>query len=117
MGKSKGGRTSTTWEKGSKWNQGKTQTIRVPIAITKQILQYAHTIDSGIEPDQQLILRAIDSFVESRVGEFHPNQHSRIASTNSRRWDELRRFRNAIASGDSSRSELTFQSLVVTARS
>ena len=30
-----------------KWKLGKTQTIRVPIAIAKQVLKIAHQIDEG----------------------------------------------------------------------
>ncbi|WP_193196407.1 hypothetical protein [Nostoc sp. MG11] len=81
------------------WNHGKTQTIRVPITLAAKILEYARAIDSGLELDQQLILRAIDQFVEMRIAEFHPNQYSRTGSTNSRRWDELRKFRDVVAHG------------------
>lgn len=88
------------------WNHGKTQTIRVPVALAEQILEYAYGVDSGHQMDQQMILRVIDSFVEQRIAQFHPNQHSRAGSTTSRRWDELRRFRDAIASGHP-RTELT----------
>jgi hypothetical protein len=31
----------------SKWNTGKTRTIRVPIAITDRVLEVAHKIDNG----------------------------------------------------------------------
>lgn len=115
---SRGGRNSTTWEKGSSWNQGKTQSIRVPVTLASKIMSYARVIDSGIEPDQQLILRAIDSFVESRITQYHPNQYSCTGSTTSRRWDELRRFRSAIALGtiDHARSKSTSQSQRAIAR-
>lgn len=97
------------------WNHGKTQTIRVPVVLAEQILEYAYAVDSGHIMDKHLILRAIDSFVESRIAKFHPNQYSRTGSTTSRRWDELRRFRNAMALSHT-RSELTFQSPGVIAR-
>lgn len=102
------GKNQTSWQPA--WNNGKTRTIRVPVVLAEQILEYAYAIDSGLVMDRQMILRAIDSFVESRIGQFHPNQYSRNGSTTTRRWDELRRFRSAIA-----RSELTFQSPGVTA--
>ncbi|WP_334876658.1 hypothetical protein [Nostoc sp.] len=102
----KPGKNRTSWQPA--WNYGKTQSIRVPVALAEQILEYAYAADSGLVMDQILILRVIDSFVESRIREFHPNQYSHTGSTTSRRWDELRRFRSAIA--NPARSELTFQS-------
>lgn len=115
------GKNNTSWQPA--WNNGKTRTIRVPVALAEQILEYAYAVDSGLVMDQQMILRAIDSFVESRIAEFHPNQYSRTGCITSRRWDELRRFRSAmaspaagIASGNHhARSESVSQSAVVTA--
>ncbi|MEH1959854.1 MAG: hypothetical protein V7L05_08200 [Nostoc sp.] len=111
----KGGRRGTTWN--SQWNHGDTKHIRVPAALEEQIIEFARALDSGsvhLDPKQlqKTVLLLIDQFVEQRVASFHPNQHSRTASTNSRRWDELRRFRNAIASGsvNHARSELVSQS-------
>lgn len=110
----KPGRNSTSWQPA--WNHGKTQSLRVPIALADQILDYARAVDSGLFMDQHLILRAIDFFVEERIAEFHPNQYSNTGSITSRRWDELRRFRNAVASGIHPRTELTFESQPATAR-
>ena len=111
----KGGRRGTTWN--SQWNHGNTKHIRVPAALEEQIIEFARALDSGLVhlDSKQLdktVLLLIDQFVEQRVGEFHPNQHSRTASTNSRRWDELRRFRSAMASGNvhHARSESTPES-------
>ena len=98
------------------WNHGKTQTIRVPVVLAQQILEYAYAIDSGLVMDQLLILRVIDSFVEERITKFHPNQYSRTGSTTSRRWDELRRFRNAVADDYRAADGLTSQSPGVTVR-
>ena len=94
------GQNSTSWQ--STWNHGKTQTIRVPIALASQILSYAKALDQGLiyldeAQCQQTILKAIDQFVEMRLSNFHPNQYACIPSTNTRRWDELRRLRNLIA--------------------
>ncbi|MBN3905123.1 MAG: hypothetical protein HWQ35_00595 [Nostoc sp. NMS1] len=103
------GKNNTSWQPA--WNNGKTRTIRVPVALAEQILEYAYAIDSGLVMDQQMILRVIDSFVESRIAQFHPNQYSRTGSTTSRRWDELRRFRDTVAiANDHTRSGLTLQS-------
>ena len=115
MGKPPPGKNNTSWQPA--WNNGKTRTIRVPVVLAEQILEYAYAVDSGLVVDQQMILRLIDSFVESRIAEFHPNQYSRHSgSTTTRRWDELRRFRTAIASGIHPKTELTFESQSATVR-
>lgn len=106
----KPGRNSTSFPPA--WNHGQTQSIRVPVALREQILEYAYAIDSGLVADQYLFLKTIDCFIKQRIGEFHPNQYAIRASTTSRRWDELRRFRDAVANRqvDDARSGLTFQS-------
>lgn len=116
------GKNHTTWQPA--WNNGKTRTIRVPVALAEQILEYAYAIDSGLVMDQQMILQVIDSFVESRIAQFHPNQYSRNGSTTSRRWDELRRFRTAMSTTGFAytngaihpKTELSFESQPATAR-
>lgn len=40
-----GGRTRGTWD--SKWRLGKTRLIRVPLAISEEILEIARSLDSG----------------------------------------------------------------------
>lgn len=49
-----------------KWRSGDTQTIRVPIALTEQILRYAHQLDEGTvtstqsnHPDSNHLLQVI----------------------------------------------------------
>ncbi len=108
----KGGRRDTTWN--SQWNHGNTKHIRVPAALEEQIIEFARALDSGDVPlDREVLQKAvlllIDQFVERRIEEFHPNQYQRTSSTTSRRWDELRRFRNVVAAGvvDRARSELS----------
>lgn len=116
----KGGRTGTTWN--SQWHHGKTKHIRVPAALEQQIIEFARALDLGQVPVdrevlQKTVLLLIDSFVETRISQFHPNQYSSTGSTTSRRWDELRKFRELIVSGsDRARSELTFQSPLAQAR-
>ncbi|MBW4678114.1 MAG: hypothetical protein KME52_30255 [Desmonostoc geniculatum HA4340-LM1] len=110
----KPGRNSTSFPPA--WNHGQTQTIRVPVALAEQILEYAYAIDSGLVVDQYLFLKTLDCFIKQRIAEFHPNQYSRTGSTTSRRWDELRRFKKAIALGTISKSELTSQSHLAAAR-
>lgn len=40
-----GGRTSGTWD--AKWHLGKTKAVRVPLAISDEILEIARLIDEG----------------------------------------------------------------------
>lgn len=40
------GNISTLKKYESKWNSGKTQTIRVPVSLASRILEYAHEIDN-----------------------------------------------------------------------
>ena len=108
----KGGRRGTTWQ--TQWNHGNTKHIRVPIALEPQIIEFARALDSGQvlldrEVLQKEILLLIDGFVEQRITQFHPNQHSHTGSVTSRRWDELRRFRDAVAVLHAA-DGLTFQS-------
>ena len=97
----KGGRRSTTWK--NNWKHGKTKPIRVPSVLANQIMEYAVALDSGNahhvsqEELQKTFLLAIDTFVQQRLEKFHPNQYACTGSTNTRRWDELRKFRNSIA--------------------
>jgi len=98
---SKGGHTRGTWESGSTWASGPTQTIRVPIALAAQIMEYARAIDSGVDVSHvnttaEIILKAIDSYSEFRQQHHQPNQHSQKPKISSRTWDELRRFRHLV---------------------
>lgn len=89
----KGGRTSTTWEKGSNWCSGATTTIRVPIALVPKVMKYAREIDAGVDP----ILNAIDQYIEMKRQNYQPNQYSKeLMDINTRAWDELRKFRKLV---------------------
>ncbi len=41
------GNPATLKQHTPKWNHGKTRTIRVPIALADEILDYAHQLDNG----------------------------------------------------------------------
>ncbi|MBR8832707.1 MAG: hypothetical protein DSM106950_01350 [Stigonema ocellatum SAG 48.90 = DSM 106950] len=98
-----GGRKKTSWK--SEWHHGKTKIVRVPEALVEQIIEYARALDAGLVPHisheqlQKATLLAIDQFVEERLEQFHPNQYKRSGNTETRRWDELRKFRQHIADG------------------
>jgi len=105
----KGGRTSGTWESSSKWQHGETKIIRVPAALVPEILDYARWLDrnrSLFAQSQQgdfschLISQAIDKYIEWRRDHRHPNQYYSKLNMNARTWDELRKFRAMVASGD-----------------
>lgn len=43
------GNEATLTKYKNKWRSGDTQTIRVPIALASQVLDYAHRVDEGID--------------------------------------------------------------------
>lgn len=99
------GRTGTTWKLGSTWSSGKTTSIRVPIALKNQILDYARAVDSKLINDVvplpvgdflQFTMRLIESYIEFKRHNYHPNQNARVLDTSTRAWDELRKFQKLI---------------------
>ena len=94
------GRTRTTWKSLSTWHSGKTTSIRVPISLKNQILDYARAVD--VVPCwqgdflQQLTLKAIDRYIEFKRQNYHPNQNSRELDISTRAWDELRKFQKLL---------------------
>lgn len=106
----KGGKTSGTWETGSKWQHLETKTIRVPSALVLKILEYARWLDEHSKSSLRhqsradfscyLILQAIDKYIECKRSTYHPNQNSRELDINTRAWDELRKFKAMVERGD-----------------
>lgn len=50
-----------------KWKSGETQTIRVPVALASQILEYAHQLDEGTivsNPPADLNIQSLVSVIE-----------------------------------------------------
>jgi hypothetical protein len=95
----KTGRNSTTWT--PKWKHGETKTIRVPVALADEILDYAKSLDKvgqSVEKQdllkiyQEVILKAIDTYIDYKGKNYHPNQNSKELNINTRSWDELRKF-------------------------
>ncbi|MEH2071617.1 MAG: hypothetical protein V7K47_26260 [Nostoc sp.] len=97
---SKGGQTQGTWGSGSSWHSGPTKTIRVPIALEAQIMEYARAVDSGIGVSHvntgDLLLKVIDSYVDYKRLNYHPHQNSKQLDTSTRAWDELRKFQKLL---------------------
>ncbi|MEH2224396.1 hypothetical protein [Nostoc sp.] len=96
----KGGRTSTTWGTGSTWRSTEFKTIRVPISLADEIMDYAKALDAGIALSHgnsaQVILDAIDSYTKIRRKGYRPNQHSKKPDITSRTWDEMRKFQKLV---------------------
>lgn len=91
----KGGQTATSWQ--SSWRSGATTTVRVPIALVPQILKYARELDTGVsQGNEEIVLNAIDQYIEWKRKNYHPNQNSRELDINTRAWDELRKFRRLV---------------------
>lgn len=55
-------RTLTTWSKGSTWNYGETKTIRVPVALASEILEYARYLDSRDKAEKMVGL--LEEFIQ-----------------------------------------------------
>ena len=104
-----GKRTSTTWNKGSSWQYGKTTVIRVPEVLRDQILGYARAVDGNIFIgtniasnrgdvffEQQVVLVALAQYIEWKRQNYHPNQNASHLDTSTRAWDELRKFKRLI---------------------
>lgn len=96
----KGGRTSTTWGTGSTWRNREIKTIRVPVALADEIMEYAKALDAGIAVSHgnttEIILKAITSYIEYKRKIYHPNQNSKQLDISTRSWDEMRRFQKLV---------------------
>lgn len=71
----RGGRRSTTFN--STWKHGKTRTIRVAIVLAERVLNYAHLIDNNEDYERQIILTALNRYIESQQSSPGGNQHRR----------------------------------------
>lgn len=98
------GRTETTWESGSTWNSGETTTIRVPIALKGQILDYARVVDSKLITNESDkipyqhgdFLQIIDRYIAWRIKNYRATKKSFKPDITARAWDELRKLQKLI---------------------
>ncbi|MEH2000584.1 MAG: hypothetical protein V7L00_17865 [Nostoc sp.] len=97
------GQNSTSFPPG--WNHGKTQTIRVPIALADQILDYARTLDSTFTANtpetipellQGDFLQIIDRYINWRTRNYRSTKKSKKPDITARTWDELRKFQKLL---------------------
>ncbi|MBW4644754.1 MAG: hypothetical protein KME23_17625 [Goleter apudmare HA4340-LM2] len=97
---SKGGKTRTTWKSVSSWQYGETKVIRVPVALEVEIMAYARALDRGDAVlhgnAADIVLEAIAKYILFKCQNYHPNQHSNKLDTNTRAWDELRKFKTMV---------------------
>ncbi|WYL97413.1 MAG: hypothetical protein HEQ35_29675 [Gloeotrichia echinulata IR180] len=92
----KGGRRKTTWNSGSQWKSGATKTIRIPIALSTEIMEYARRLDEGVavpENNKISILNAIDDYINWRQQNYRSTPSAKEPNLASRTWDELRKFK------------------------
>lgn len=77
-----------------KWQSGKTQTIRVPIALTEQILAYARALDAGNslvteDSSSNIDLAELKVKVEAKEAGFRANSASKLISALKVIFDKL----------------------------
>ncbi|MDZ8227027.1 hypothetical protein [Nostoc sp. ChiVER01] len=97
------GRTSTTWESGSTWHSGETTSIRVPISLKNQILDYARSVDFKLVNDQSQnipdsgdFLQIIDRYIAWRTKNYRSTLRSAKPDITARTWDELRKLQDLL---------------------
>lgn len=93
----KGGHTKTTWASGSKWRSSATQTIRVPVVLSNEIMEFAKKLDAGIAVSHgnrtEIVLAAIEEYICWRQQNYRSTLSAKLPNIESRTWDELRKFR------------------------
>lgn len=87
----------------STWNNGDTQTIRVPKVFADQLIEIAKKLDRGQPLNAEIILTAIDQYITSQLTQSGGNQHKKKGEManieNSRDWTHLSKFRKAVEKG------------------
>ncbi|BAY89652.1 MULTISPECIES: hypothetical protein [unclassified Tolypothrix] len=84
-----GGRTSSSWPTGSSWRSGETKTIRVPIVLEQPIMDYARTVDLGVDPVEQLITE----FLKIKRRQYSRPINHESEMTAGVRWEIFNEFR------------------------
>jgi hypothetical protein len=83
------------------WNHGKTKTIRVPIVLENQILNYARAVDSKLINDDIPgltgdFLQLIDRYIVWRCENYRSTQKFTKPDITARTWDELRKLQKLL---------------------
>lgn len=92
----KGGIRSTSFK--PTWNTGKTKLVRLPELSADEHVNNARTDDNGGNYKVDIILEAINKFIESQRGRAGGNQHKPAGELNlgSVHWRKLNEFRKWI---------------------
>lgn len=91
----RGGKRSTSFA--PTWNLGKTELVRIPVAIIQKIRYIANVEDNGQNYERKVILEAIDKFIESQRGHAGGNQHKpagelKLGSVHWRKLNEFKKW-------------------------
>ncbi|OYD92761.1 hypothetical protein CDG77_14000 [Nostoc sp. 'Peltigera membranacea cyanobiont' 213] len=86
------------------WNHGKTKTIRVPVVLENQILDYARAVDSKLIFDESRnipllpgdFLQIIDRYIDWRCENYRSTQKFTKPDITARTWDELRKLQELL---------------------
>ncbi|OYD99859.1 hypothetical protein [Nostoc sp. 'Peltigera membranacea cyanobiont' 232] len=83
------------------WNHGKTKTIRVPVVLENQILDYARAVDSKLINDDIPgltgdFLQVIDRYIAWRTQNYRSTQKFSKPDITARTWDELRKLQKLL---------------------
>ncbi|MBN4004756.1 hypothetical protein [Nostoc sp. LPT] len=83
---SKKGGPGIPWQ--PRWNSGKTKTIRVPIALVPQVLEYARALDGANDPLKYLV----NKFLKIKRRQYSRAIHN-DEMTSGNRWKIFNEFR------------------------
>lgn len=90
------GETSTSFQ--PKWKLGETVAIRIPAAVKEYLLKIARYLDNGEDYERQVILTALNRYIEAQQQESGANQHRKkgepLNIEKSRDWKHFREFMN-----------------------
>lgn len=81
-------RTSTTWDNG--WNSGVTKTIRVPVALAKEVTRYARALDTG---NEWTTGKFMDEFIELKRSQSLRLRSRHFFTMDSPQWSVFNEFR------------------------
>lgn len=94
----KGGKRSTSFK--PTWNLGKTKLVRIPVVILDEIVIHAKCLDNGKDYEREIILAAINKYIESQLSQSGGNQHKKkgevVNVESSRDWKHLLKFKKFI---------------------
>ncbi|MEH2258316.1 hypothetical protein [Nostoc sp.] len=82
----KPGKNHTSWQPA--WNHGKTQSIRVPVALVPQVLEYARALDGANDPLEYLV----NKFLKIKRRQYSRPIHN-DEMTSGDRWKIFNEFR------------------------